>query len=460
MIRKFNHIHFVGIGGIGMSGIAEVLLNMNYQISGSDLVESKLTRRLQRLGVKIYKGHNPSHISGADVVVYSSAVPDDNVELQEAKRRQAPVIPRAEMLAELMRMKFSIAIAGAHGKTSTTAMVAMVLDEAGLDPTFVVGGRLMVPSRHARLGQGEILVAEVDESDRTFLKISPIMAVVTSIDREHLDYYRDLEDIKDTFVDFVNKVPFYGTVILCLDQPNIQSIIPRIERRIITYGFCSQADLVAAELKMEGFHSDFEVTFRGDKLGQVRLKLPGEHNVLNSLAVIAVALDLGIDFPTISKALREFQGTERRLQLKGTMNDIMVIDDYGHHPTEIQVTLNTLKTCWNRRTVVVFQPHRYSRTKHLLQDFARSFYQADLLVVTEIYPAGERPIKGVNGELIARAIKNFGHKRVVFINKLMDIPIHLKEVIQPGDILLTLGAGDVWRVGEAFLQLVKTSPKR
>ena len=443
-----------------MSGIAEVLLNLNYQISGSDLVESKLTRRLQRLGVKIYKGHKPSYISGADVVVFSSAVSNDNVELQEAKRRQVPVIPRAEMLSELMRMKFSIAIAGAHGKTSTTAMVAMVLDEAGLDPTFVVGGRLMVPSRHARLGQGEILVAEVDESDRTFLKISPTMAVVTSIDREHLDYYRDLEDIKETFVDFVNKVPFYGTVILCLDQPNIQSIIPRIERRIITYGFCSQADLVATELKMEGFNSDFEVSFRGDKLGHIRLKLPGEHNVLNSLAVIGVALDLDIDFPTISKALREFQGTERRLQLKGTMNDIMIIDDYGHHPTEIQVTLNTLKTCWNRRTVVVFQPHRYSRTKHLLQEFARSFYQADLLVVTEIYPAGERPIKGVNGELIAQAIKKFGHKRVVFIKKLTDIPIYLKEAVQPGDILLTLGAGDVWRVGEAFLQLLKTNSKR
>jgi len=460
MIRKFNHIHFVGIGGIGMSGIAEVLLNMNYQISGSDLVKSKLTHRLQELGVKIYKGHDPCHISGADVVVYSSAVKSDNVELQEAKRRQIPVIPRAEMLAELMRMKFSIAIAGAHGKTSTTAMVAMVLDEAGLDPTFVIGGRLKVPSRHARLGQGEILVAEVDESDRTFLKISPTMAVVTSIDREHLDHYRDLEDIKDAFVDFVNKVPFYGTVILCLDQPNIQSIIPRIERRIITYGFCSQADLVATELRMEGFSSDFELTFRGDKLGQIKLNMPGEHNVLNSLAVIGVALDLDIDFPTIRKALKEFQGTERRLQLKGTLNDIMVIDDYGHHPTEIQVTLNTLKTSWNRRTVVVFQPHRYSRTKHLLQEFARSFYQADLLVVTEIYPAGEDPIEGINGKLVAQVIKDFGHKRVVFIKDLMDIPSYLKEVVQSGDTLLTLGAGNIWKVGEEFLQLVKTNSKR
>lgn len=460
MIRKFNHIHFVGIGGIGMSGIAEVLLNMNYQISGSDLVESKLTRHLQKLGVKIYKGHDSNHISGADVVVYSSAVRNDNVELQEAKRCKIPVIPRAEMLAELMRMKFSIAIAGAHGKTSTTAMVAMVLDEAGLDPTYVVGGRLMVPSRHARLGQGEILVAEVDESDRTFLKISPTMAVVTSIDREHLDHYQDLEDIKEAFVDFVNKVPFYGTIILCLDQPNIQSIIPKIERRIITYGFCSQADLVATELQMEGFHSDFEVTFKGDRLGQIRLNMPGEHNVLNSLAVIGVALDLNVDFPTIRKALKEFQGTERRLQLKGTLNDIMVIDDYGHHPTEIQVTLNTLKTCWNRRMVVIFQPHRYSRTKHLLQEFARSFYQADLLLVTEIYPAGEDPIEGVNGELVAQAIKSFGHKKVVFIKELMDIPDYLKEVAQPGDTLLTLGAGDVWKVGEAFLQLMKTSQKR
>jgi len=457
VIRKFNHIHFVGIGGIGMSGIAEVLLNMNYQISGSDLVESKLTRHLQRLGVKIYRGHNPAHISGADVVVYSSAVRRDNIELQEAKRRQIPVIPRAEMLAELMRMKFSIAIAGAHGKTSTTAMVATVLDEVGLDPTFVIGGRLMVPSRHARLGQGEILVAEVDESDRSFLKTSPTMAVVTSIDREHLDHYRDLEDIKDAFVDFVNKVPFYGTVILCLDQPNIQSIIPKIERRIITYGFYSQADLVASELKMEGFHSDFEVAFKGDKLGQIRLNLPGEHNIMNSLAVIGVALDLNIDFPTIRKALKKFQGTERRLQLKGTLNDIMVIDDYGHHPTEIRATLNTLKTCWNRRTVVIFQPHRYSRTKYLLQEFARSFYQADLLVVTEIYPAGEDPIEGISGELITQVIKDFGHKRVVFIKELMDIPDYLKEVVQPGDTLLTLGAGDVWRVGEAFLKIAKTS---
>ncbi len=457
MIRKFNHIHFVGIGGIGMSGIAEVLFNMNYHISGSDLVESRLTRRLQKLGVKIYQGHDPTYISGADVVVYSSAVRNDNAELQEARRRKIPVIPRAEMLAELMRMKFSIAIAGAHGKTSTTAMVAMVLDEAGLDPTFVVGGRLMVPGRHARLGQGEILVAEVDESDRTFLKISPTMAVVTSIDREHLDHYRDLGDIKEAFIDFVNKIPFYGTVILCLDQPNIQSIIPKIERRIITYGFCSQADLVATELKMEGFHTDFEVLFKGDRLGQIRLNLPGEHNVLNSLAVIGVALDLDVDFPIISKALKEFQGTERRLQLKGTVNHIMVMDDYGHHPTEIQVTLNTLKSCWNRRTVVVFQPHRYSRTKHLLQEFARSFYQADILVVTEIYPAGEDPIEGVSGEIVAQVIKNFGHKSVIFIKELKDIPGYLREVVQPGDTLLTLGAGDVYKVGEDFLQLMKTS---
>jgi len=460
MFRHIRHIHFVGIGGMGMSGIAELLINMGYEVSGSDLRLSEMTERLGRLGATIFSGHQPSHMEGADVVVYSSAVKSGNVELQEAKRRQTPVIPRAEMLAELMRMKFSIAIAGAHGKTSTTAMVAMALDEAGLDPTFVIGGRLKVPSRHARLGQGEILVAEADESDRTFLKISPTMAVVTSIDREHLDHYRDLDDIKDAFVDFVNKVPFYGTVILCLDQPNIQSIIPRIERRIITYGFCSQADLVATELRMEGFRSDFEVTFRGDKLGQIKLNVPGEHNVLNSLAVIGVALDLDIDFSTIRKALKEFQGTERRLQLKETLNDIMVIDDYGHHPTEIQVTLDTLKTCWNRRTVVVFQPHRYTRIKHLLQEFARSFYQADLLVVTEIYPAGEDPIEGISGELVAQVIKDFGHKRVVFIKDLMDIPSYLEEVVQPGDTLLTLGAGNIWKVGEAFLQLVKRSPTR
>ncbi|MCD6451820.1 MAG: UDP-N-acetylmuramate--L-alanine ligase [Acidobacteria bacterium] len=455
MFRRYKRVHFVGIGGIGMSGIAEVLLNLGYYVSGSDLKRSRITERLAKLGAKITYDHKPENIEGADVVVYSSAVSLDNPELMAAKERQIPVIPRAEMLGELMRMKFSVAVAGSHGKTSTTSMIAVVLNEAGLDPTIVIGGRLNIIGSSAKLGRGDLLVAEADESDGSFLKLFPTIAVVTSIDKEHLDYYHDLEDIKRAFVDFVNKVPFYGTGILCLDEVNVQSIIPLIYRRKLTYGMSSQADLMAGDVEIKGFSSQFSVFFRGERLGELKLRVPGYHSVYNALAAVAVGLDLEIPFDTIKRALEVFSGADRRLEKKGEVKGILVLDDYGHHPTEIKVTLRAVKEGWGRRLIVVFQPHRYTRTKFLLDEFGRSFYQADKVIVSEIYPAGEKPIPGITGELIAEKIREFGHKGVIYVPELKDIPKLLLDEVEKGDIVLTLGAGNVYKVGEEFLTLLK-----
>jgi UDP-N-acetylmuramate--alanine ligase len=456
MFKKFQHIHFVGIGGIGMSGIAEVLLNLGYHVSGSDAKRTPITDRLETLGGTIHEGHAAKNIEGAQVLVTSTAVRPDNVEVIEAVRKQIPVIPRAEMLAELMRLKYGIAIAGSHGKTTTTSMVATVLDRAGLDPTVVVGGRLNTIGSNAKLGRGDFMVAEADESDKSFLKLSPTMAVVTNIDREHLDFYADIEEIRACFVQFVNKVPFYGAVIICLDDPNVQAIIPQITRRMISYGMSAQADVSAAgvEVLRDSFGSIFSVRRQGGELGRIRLNVPGAHNIYNALAAVAVGLDLEIGFEIIAAALESFRGAERRFQVKGHLpgerDGILVVDDYGHHPTEVRATLAAAKSS-GRRLVVLFQPHRYTRTAALHEDFARSFYDADVVLLCDIYAASEDAIPGVSSAALAEEIERFGHRHVRYIGGVERGAEELMAAAQPGDLVLTLGAGNVWRAGEEFL---------
>lgn len=456
MFKKYQHIHFVGIGGIGMSGIAEVLLNLGYRISGSDARKSAITDRLERLGAKVFEGHDAANVEDAQVVVTSTAVRADNPEVVEAVRKQVPVIPRAEMLAELMRLKYGIAIAGSHGKTTTTSMVATVLDRAGVDPTIVVGGRVNTLGTNARLGRGDFMVVEADESDKSFLKLSPTIAVVTNIDLEHLDFYSGIEEIRACFVEFVNKVPFYGSVIICLDDANIQMIIPQITRRVITYGMRAHAEIAASnvEISRENFGSSFTVRRRGEELGRIKLNVPGEHNVCNALAAVAVALDLEVDFEKIAEGLEAFTGAGRRFEIKGLVpgggNGILVVDDYGHHPTEIRATLAAAKTS-GRRLVVLFQPHRYTRTAALHEEFARSFYDAEVVLLSDIYAASEEPIPGVTSQALAEEIEKFGHRNVSYIGAVENGGKALLEIAQPGDLVLTLGAGSVWRAGEEFL---------
>jgi UDP-N-acetylmuramate--alanine ligase len=452
MFKRYQQIHFVGIGGVGMSGIAEVMINMGYRVTGSDTRRSEAVERLEQLGAKVFTGHQPAHLEGAHVVVYSSAVARDNVEVQVARQRGIPVIPRAEMLAELMRLKYGIAIAGTHGKTTTTSIVAAVLAGAGLDPTVVVGGRVHGLGANARLGQGEFLVAEADESDGSFLKLSPTIAVVTTVDAEHLDHYADLDAIRHAFLEFVNKVPFYGAAVVCLDEPNIQEMIPDIEKRVITYGLESGADLTARRLQFSGLSSQFEVLHRGRLLGQALLQVPGRHNVLNSLAAVAVALDLEVPFERIRTALAGFAGVQRRFQIRGEAQGVLVVDDYGHHPAEIRATLAAAKAGFDRRLITVFQPHRYSRTHHLRKEFLTAFYQSDVLIVMDIYPAGEAPIPGVNARDLAEGIAAHGHREVVYMDGDREgIVRFLLESTRPGDLLLTLGAGDVGQLGIEFL---------
>jgi UDP-N-acetylmuramate--alanine ligase len=452
MFKKYQQIHFVGIGGVGMSGIAEVLLNLGYRVTGSDARRGETVERLERLGAKVFTGHQPFHVEGAHVVVYSSAVAPDNVEVQVARQRGIPVIARAEMLAELMRLKYGIAIAGTHGKTTTTSIVAAVLGAAGLDPTVVVGGRVHGLGTNARLGQGEFLVAEADESDGSFLKLSPTIAVVTTVDAEHLDHYPDLDAIRRAFLEFVNKVPFYGAAVVCLDEPNIQQMIPEIEKRVITYGLESGATLTARRLQFSGMNSQFEVLHRGRVLGAASLQIPGRHNVLNSLAAIAVGLDLEVPFERIRSALAGFAGVQRRFQIRGEAQGVLVVDDYGHHPAEIRATLAAAKAGFDRRVITLFQPHRYSRTHHLRKEFLTAFYQSDLLIVMDIYPAGEAPIPGVHARELAEGIAAHGHREVIYMDGDRDgIVQYLSETTRPGDLVLTLGAGDVGHVGEEFL---------
>jgi UDP-N-acetylmuramate--alanine ligase len=453
MYQKKYHIHFVGIGGIGMSGIAELLLNLGYKVSGSDLRCSDITDRLQSFGGIVYEGHAAGQIAGADVVVVSSAIDTANPEVTAALKASIPVIPRAEMLAELMRLKYSIAVAGAHGKTTTTNLVASVLAGGGLDPTVVVGGKLKGIGTNALLGQGDYIVAEADESDGSFLKYSPAIAVVTNIDREHLDFYKDLDNIKEVFLSFIDRIPFYGLAVLCLDNEAVQDLIPRIRKRFITYGTTPQADLQAMDLECKGLSSNFKAVYHGKTLGVVNLSLPGEHNVSNAMAAIVVGLELGIGFNQIKKALEKVEGVQRRLEIKGTAKEITVLDDYGHHPTEIKTTLAALAQGWpGKRKVVVFQPHRFTRTQALFDDFARSFYQADVLLVMPIYAASEKPIEGVDSRKLVESIQAHGHKDVRFVEDMNAAIDTLHRIVGSGDVVLTLGAGNVYQVGEGFLE--------
>jgi len=455
VFKTIRRIHFVGIGGIGMSGIAEVLHNLGYLVSGSDSRESETTRRLASLGVRVVIGHQAENLGEADVVVRSSAVGQENAEIAAARQRLVPVIQRAEMLAELMRMKYGVAVAGTHGKTTTTSMVATVLARGGLDPTMVIGGRLNALGSNAKLGRGDFLLAEADESDGSFLKLSPTIAVVTTVDAEHLDYYRDLAHIQDTFVEFINKVPFYGMAVLCLDQENIQALLPRVEKRYVTYGLRSQADVLARDVEFAGMTSACRVFWKGELLGRLALNVPGLHNVYNALAAVVVGMDLDLRFEVIRDALADFTGVDRRFQVRGEAGGITVVDDYAHHPVELKATLNAAKDGFGRRVIAVFQPHRYSRTQALLGELSTAFYQADRLFVTEIYPAGEAPIPGVSGRQIADGVAGHGHRHVTYVADKSELAKAVLDQATAGDMVLTLGAGDIWRVGEEILDRLR-----
>ena len=455
MKHRVRKVHFVGIGGIGMSGIAEVLLNLGYRVSGSDLTESETTLRLRNLGAEVCLGHDGGNLKEADVVVTSSAVRKENPEVRAAHERLIPVIPRAEMLAELMRMKHGIAVAGTHGKTTTTSMIATVLAHGGLDPTAVIGGRLNSFGSNAKLGRGDLLVAEADESDGSFLRLSPTIAIVTNIDPEHLDHYGNLDEIQRAFLDFINKVPFYGLAILCLDHENVQALIPRVSKRLATYGLSTQANFRASEISFNGFMTSFRAYENERELGAITIRMPGLHSVYNALATIATARELEVGFEIVKEALGSFSGVQRRFQIKGEWGGIMVVDDYGHHPTEIKATLSAAKRGWDRRTVVLFQPHRYTRTRDLFKDFLTSFNQADLLVLTGIYPAGEDPIPGIQVEDLYEGIKGHGHKDVMLVPEKENIIESVLPRLRPGDMVFTLGAGDIWKVGEKLIEKLK-----
>jgi UDP-N-acetylmuramate--alanine ligase len=452
MQRKIKCIHFVGIGGIGMSGIAEVLLNLGYKISGSDAQQSDTTLRLSKLGALVAIGHSAQNIGNADVVVTSTAVKAANPEVVEAHLRNIPVIPRAEMLAELLKMKFSVAVSGSHGKTTTTSMVATILAGGGLDPTMVIGGKLASIGSNARLGDGEIIVAEADESDGSFLKLSPTIAVITNIDREHLDYYPGIEEIKDAFLKFANIVPFYGCTVMCNDNEHVREIAPQIKRRTITYGIEHPADYSAQNVKFQGGKTSYLLYYKGEAVGEIELNVPGMFNVYNSLAAIAVARELELDFPVIRKGLSNFNGVQRRLEVKGRIGSITVVDDYGHHPTEVKETLAAARNVWKDRRIVVFQPHRFTRTRALFDEFTRAFADADILILNDIYPASEEPIAGVNSAALCAAIQKTGHPRVEYIGKAEDTIEYLLKIVQPNDAVFTLGAGSVYKIGEAFLK--------
>ncbi|UQZ88691.1 UDP-N-acetylmuramate--L-alanine ligase [Deltaproteobacteria bacterium Smac51] len=456
MYRKKRHIHFVGIGGIGMSGIAEVLINLGHKVSGSDLKASDVTRRLSSLGAEIKIGHSGLNVREAEVVVVSSAVSEENPEVVEARREFIPVIPRAEMLAELMRLKSSVAVAGSHGKTTTTSLIGTMLDKAGLDPTMVIGGKLNhIGGVGARLGGGDIMVAEADESDGSFLLLSPTVAVVTNIDLEHLNYYRGMEHLKETFLAFINKVPFYGFAVLCLDDPNVQSLLPGVKKRYLTYGLSAQAEFSAKNIECGSWGYSFDLYRLGKELGRMEVNIPGRHNVLNGLAAAAVGLEMGLSLETVVDGIKEMKGVGRRFEKKGEAAGVTVIDDYGHHPTEIRATLSALTDCFpERRKVVVFQPHRYSRTKSLFEEFVSAFNEADRLIITEIYAAGEEPIEGISGRTLAEAVRSHGHRDVIFHEDRSSLARRLSETLAEGDVVMTLGAGNIVKVGEEVLSLL------
>ena len=453
MYQRHQHIHFVGIGGIGMSGIAELLINLGHRVSGSDLKESDTTRRLAGLGAVVRLGHRAEQVAGADVVVVSSAVDQENPEVAAARERLIPVIPRAEMLAELMRLKYGVAVAGAHGKTTTTSMLAQLLAAGGLDPTVVVGGKLGAMGTNAWLGKGDFLVAEADESDGSFNRLSPVVVVVTNIDREHMDHYHTDEALDEAFVEFMNKVPFYGAAVICLDDTRLTGLIPRLKKRTITYGLTAQADFQAREVTAQGGGSSFGFHVRGRHLGTVSVPFPGLHYVRNTLGALAAAAEVGVDLPTAMAACAGFGGVGRRFERKGLgPAGALVLDDYAHHPTEIKATLEAARAAFpERRLVVCFQPHRYSRTRDLFEEFATAFYGADELLVLDIYAASEKPDPEVSAEKLAEAIRAHGHRRVEYLGSAEAAAQRLAGLLEPTDVLFTLGAGDVWRLGEKLI---------
>lgn len=458
LFGRVRQVHMVGIGGIGMSSIAEVLLLRGFRVTGSDLKRSDVTERLEQLGAVVYEGHRPEHVGDADVVVYSSAVrPQENPETLEALRRRIPVLPRAEMLGELMRMKFGIGIAGTHGKTTTTSMVGLVVSEGGFDPTIIVGGKVVAFESNAVAGEGDIIVIEADEYDRTFLRLTPTLAVITSIEPEHLDIYQDLDDLMRAFRQFANSVPFFGAAILCLDDPNVQALVGQLDRRVRTYGLARQAEIRAENIRLEGFGSHFDVLLQGEPLGPIQLQVPGLHNVRNALAAVTVGLELDIPFESIQAGLVRFTGVRRRFERVGEAREVLIIDDYAHHPTEIRATLEAAAAAMpDRRLVAVFQPHLYSRTRDFEEDFARSFVDADVLVVTDVYGAREAPIPGVTGERIVELARRFGHRDAHYVPTRQQIPDYLLEhVLRPGDAVLFMGAGDIWRAARALLDALQ-----
>ncbi len=454
-IGKIKRIHCIGIGGTGLSGIAEVLFNLGFSVSGSDIKESETVKRLKKIGIPVSIGHSPDNVQNVDLIVYSSAISPENPEILEGKRLKIPIIPRAEMLAELMRVKTGIAIAGAHGKTTTTSMIAFILHYAGHDPTVIVGGKLKTFGSSARLGKSDFFVTEADESDKTFLKIYPTIAVITNIDREHLNCYQSFEDLKLSFITYANKVPFYGSIVACLDNPHVQEILPSMERRVITYGFTPQADFFATDMKYSQNLTYFILNIRNERVKEFKLQIPGPHNIANSLSAIAVSNLLEIPMNTIAEALEQFPGADRRFEIKGIVNDIMIVDDYGHHPTEIYATLDSAKRGWSKRVVLIFQPHRYTRVADLMGDFARVFIYADVIVLTKIYPAGEKPIEGVTSERLAELTRDFGHKNVHYVEEMEEMPDFVMDIIQKGDIVITMGAGDIYKVADLLLEKLK-----
>ncbi len=447
-----KRIHFIGIGGSGMIGIAEVLINEGYEVTGSDKSRSNVTEYLEKIGARIAYEHHAKNVDGCQVVVTSTAVKPDNVEVQSARKQTIPVIRRAEMLAELMRMKQGIAIAGTHGKTTTTSLVATVLTGGNLDPTVIIGGKLKSVGSHAKMGQSEFLVAEADESDGSFLKLTPTIAVVTTLDEEHMDFYKTLDNMKEAFLTFLNNIPFYGTSVLCLDETNIQSLIPQLEKRFITYGLVSQGDYTARNIRVKGLDTQFDVFYLGDELGTIHSVAPGKHNVLNTLAAVAVGMELNLTFDTIAQSLKQFTGVQRRFEIHHNTESLVVVDDYGHHPVEIQATLKTAKDVWpDRRLVVVFQPHRYSRTQTQMEHFWSAFNDSDTLIINDIFPAGEETIKGVNAQGIVDGVRKFVHKNAEHVATPKETLKRLSRILEPGDVFITLGAGNVWELGRDLL---------
>jgi UDP-N-acetylmuramate--alanine ligase len=448
---RVRHVHFIGVGGIGMSGLAEILRTMDFDVSGSDMKASDVTRRLETLGVKVHVGHKADNVHGADVVVHSSAIAQNNPELARARAMEIPAISRGEMLAELMRVKYCVTIAGSHGKTTTTSLVATVLRHAGLDPTVVVGGKVNALGSNARLGAGDLFVAEADESDGSFLRLNPTVAIVTNIDAEHLDHYGTHENVKDAFVQFVNQVPFYGLCVMCIDHPHVQAILPRVQRRHVTYGTSRQADYAARDIRFEGVETYFDAYRKNEPLGEYMVRMPGAHNVQNALAVLAAADELEVPLNVVRDAMAQFHGVQRRftilgqpvIEKNGKKGDVMIVDDYGHHPAEIEATLTAAQKSFDRRVVVAFQPHRYTRTHALFDEFTRAFNGADVLVITDVYAAGEKPIDGATGEALAAAIHAHGHHAVRYVQDKKNVKDALLEIVEPGDLVIALGAGDI-----------------